>query len=97
MDDVNYENFKVITSKIMLVKPKVCSPLKTDPYMVKIISRVSSDESRMRLYQTYTEARKQLRHYQGDNISPYLREVSPMVPVMTPIPAPSNQKSAFMT
>ena len=43
MDDVDKEHFFVITSKISLVKSKVSSPLKPEPFMIKICSRVSSE------------------------------------------------------
>lgn len=62
MDDVDFEHFYVITSKISLVTSKVASPLKTDPFMIKIWSRVSSKTSKLSLFNSYVNARKHLRN-----------------------------------
>jgi len=96
MDDVDFEHFHVITCKIMLVKSKVSSPLKTDPYMVKIYSRRASEESARRMFSNYTKARHQLRSRDFERQTlPFNREV----PIVDPQPyyiepAPSR-KSAF--
>jgi len=65
MDDVDYENFFVLTSKISLVKPKVASPLVAEQFMIRICTRVSSEESRQDLFNNYSRARKELREDEG--------------------------------
>lgn len=80
VDDVNYENFKVVTSKCVLVKPKVKSPLNTDPYMIKIMSRASSDENRKKLFKMYTDARNELRKSQYEIDSRFMRDTSSTIP-----------------
>mmetsp|Transcript_28143 Transcript_28143/g.32249 ORF Transcript_28143/g.32249 Transcript_28143/m.32249 type:complete len:219 (-) Transcript_28143:16-672(-) len=81
MDDVDYEHFTVITSKVTLVKPKIASPLNTDPYKIRICSRLSSEESRLRLYDNYTKARESLRAVSG---APSAYERQPSVYIQEP-------------
>lgn len=95
MDDVNYENFHVVTCKVTLVKPKITSPLYADHYMVRILTRKSSEESTRRLFMSYSKAREELRQL---NFNPYnlQREADMYAPIV-----PANQytfvekKSAF--
>lgn len=74
MDDVDFDNFKVLISKIMLVKPKIRSPLDTDPFMIKIVTRRSSLESRKRLYGFYKKARQLLRETQAQQIEQLVKD-----------------------
>lgn len=94
MDDIDYDNFKVLTSKVMLVKPKIGSPLKTDPYMVKICSRESTEESKKRLYGSYTSARAKLRA-EYMQVPPYVRETPASVSTVVAPPFTREKKSAF--
>lgn len=94
-DDVDFDNFRVITSKCLLVKPKICSPLNTDPYMVKIISRVSSENSRKELFSVYTQARKELRESQTDMYPYYDRDAKSMMQTMDSVPERNYNQSTF--
>lgn len=94
MDDVDYDNFYVLTSKIELIQPKVGSPLKGEKFMIRISSRPTSSQSRKRLFKSYTDARTLLRHSYFHN-QVYIQEVPQFVyPISYQTTTPGN-RSAF--
>ena len=92
MDDVDYENFFVLTSKVSLVKPKIASPLQADQYMIRICTRKSSEESRKQLFCNYSSARKELREDESinDALFPDLDQFHQQVVPPSSIPPPGN-------
>ena len=83
MDDVDYEHFYVLISKIALVKRKAPSPLGSEPFMVRISTRVSSDTSKRRMFENYTKARAKLRTEleQPHRFMPEMAIPGPMMPL----------------
>lgn len=67
MDDVDSENFFVLTSKFTLVKPKKGSKMQSNQFMIRVCSRPSSKESTEKMYRTYTQARKEIREEDAMN------------------------------
>ena len=96
MDDVDYDHFFVLISKIALVKRKAASPLGGEPFMVRISTRVSSDTSKRRMFENYTKARAKLRSElgQASRFMPEIPIVNSMVPNGLSGPKPN---SAFNT
>mmetsp|Transcript_6775 Transcript_6775/g.5923 ORF Transcript_6775/g.5923 Transcript_6775/m.5923 type:complete len:146 (-) Transcript_6775:31-468(-) len=88
IDDVDYENFFVLTSRVTLVKPKIASPLSGDQLMIRICTRRSSKESRMKLFKTYTKARSEIREDEGfhDNFIPDFQMYHPSILPGQPMP-----------
>lgn len=75
MDDVDAENFFVLTSKICLVKPKANSKVKDGKYMIRINTRPSSKASKDSFYKAYYTARKQIREEEGNQ--PHYLDIEP--------------------
>ena len=96
MDDVDFEHFNVMTSKISLVKPKVSSPLSPEHYMVRICTRISSEESSRKLFNSYCKARSDLREHTSGLVN-FTREIPLYQPVVPSTPYAPSKKSAFNT
>lgn len=96
MDDVDFEHFNVMTSKVSLVKPKVSSPLSPEHYMVRVCTRISSTESSRKLFDCYCKARSDLREH-SNNLVNFTREIPLYQPVVPSTPYPQSKKSAFNT
>lgn len=96
MDDVDYDNFYVLTSKIELIQPKVGSPLFEEKFMIRISTRLSSSQSRKRLFKSYTSARTLLRKSYFQN-EVYIHETPQFTYPVSYQPTTTGARSAFDT